>query len=185
MNYKAVVTVAASVEPVTLDEAKDQLRIGTDFTLDDTYISGLINSARDRVEEYCNRFFTEQQVSLVFDGGFPSGSLTLPYPDLQTVDSIQYLDSGNTLQTVAGGDYFVDLISQTVYLVGSWPGDAKNYRINVTTGSPLDNEGVKASILMIVADLYEHRTETVLAATVSENPAVTAMLYPYRVNLGI
>lgn len=185
MNYKAVVTVAATVEPVTLSDAKDQLRIESDFTLDDTYINSLISSARDRVEEYCNRFFGEQQVTLVIDGAFPSGNINLPYPDLQSVDSIQYLDSDNALQTVSGSEYFADLTNQVIYLSGSWPGDAKNYRVNVTTGAPVDLEGVKAAILMIVADLYEHRTESVVGVTIANNPAVVSMLYPYRVNLGI
>jgi len=55
--YKTIVTVPASFEPVTLAEAKAQLRIEDGFTLDDDYIQGLISAARDRVEQYCNRFF--------------------------------------------------------------------------------------------------------------------------------
>ena len=123
-------------------------------------------------------------MAIVYDGALPAGNLILPYPDLASVDSIQYLDDDNTLQTVAGSEYYADLVNQVVYLVGSWPTQAKNYRVNVTTGAPLDIEAAKAAILMRVADLYEHRTENV-TVKLDSNPAIMAMLYPYRVNLGI
>lgn len=182
--YKAVVTVAATVEPVTLSEAKAQLRIEDSFTLDDTYINDRISSARKSIEEYCNRFFAAQQVAIVVDGDFPAGDIDLPYPDLASVDSITYIDDDNTLQTVSASEYSADLLNQKVYLVGSWPSQAKSYRINVTTAAPLDIEAAKAAILMRVADEYEHRTENV-TVKLDSNPAIMALLYPYRVNLGI
>lgn len=41
--------------PVTLSEAKAQLRLEAAFTTDDTYITSLISVAEAHVESYCNR----------------------------------------------------------------------------------------------------------------------------------
>lgn len=185
MLYKTIVRVAATTEPVTLSEAKAQLRVDDDFTLDDDLINALIMGARDRVENYCNRFFTTQQVTVIYEGALPLGDIRLPYPDLASVESVQYTDSDNALQTVDPGDYAVNLDEQYISPVTSWEGGAKSYRVNMTTGAPVSLDPVKQAILMIVADLYETRTESVLGVTVANNPAVVALLYPYRVNLGI
>lgn len=179
--YKTVVVTAATVEPVTLAEAKEQLRLNATFTVDDTYIGELISAARDRVEQYCNRFFTSQVVTIVFDEDMPVGEIDIPYPDLVSVNSIQYV-ANNVLETVAPADYYVDLVRQKI--TGSFP-TADNYRMTVATGAPLELSGVKQAILMIVTDMYETRTEVILGTLVQGNPAVKALLYPYRENLGI
>jgi len=179
--YKTIVTVPASFEPVTLAEAKAQLRIEDGFTLDDDYIQGLISAARDRVEQYCNRFFTAQTITMVWNEPMPLGVISIPYPDLTAVTAIQYVEDGS-LNTVDPADYYVDLIAQKI--TGSFP-TADNYRITATTSAPAEISGVKQAILMIVTDLYELRTETAVGVSLADNPAVKAMLYPYRENLGI
>lgn len=182
--YKTVVKSAANQEPVTLQDAKAQLRV--ESTVDDTYISALISGARDRIEGFCNRYFTEQSIDIIFYRSFPSGDILLPYPDLQSVDSVKYTDSDNVLQTVDPGDYTVDLDLQIIYTPDSgWPSDSCSFRVSVTTGAPEELGGVKSAILMVVTDLYETRTESVIAASVSDNPAVNSLLYQYRESLGI
>mgnify|MGYP001557215782 CR=1 FL=1 len=179
--HKTIVTIPATVEPVTLAEAKAQLRLEDSFTLDDAFINDLISAARDRVESYCNRFFTEQSILISWDEPFPVGEIDLPYPDLAAVTSVQYV-ADNTLNTVDPADYYVDLVRQKI--TGTFP-TADNYRVSATTSAPTELSGVKQAILMIVTDLYELRTESVVASSVTNNPAVKAQLYPYRVNLGI
>ncbi|GAG20059.1 unnamed protein product, partial [marine sediment metagenome] len=44
---------------------------------------------------------------------------------------------------------------------------------------------VKQSILMVLTDLYELRTEAVVGVSVAVNPAVDNLMQPYRVNMGI
>lgn len=183
MKYKTVVITPASAEPVTLSEAKEQLRIDDGFTLDDNYINALITAARDRVESYCNRYFTVQLVQIVYEGGFPAREIRLPYTDLTAVDQITYTDVDGVSDSVASGDYTADLIGQRV--VGEWPSGVANYSVFVDTAPPAELSGVKQAVLMIVTDLYELRAETVVAASVAENPAVKALLAPYRNNLGV
>lgn len=184
--YKTQILVAATTEPVTLDEAKEQLRIDSAFTLDDSLLSAYISAARDRCENYCNRYFTTQQILTVFYSSFPNAgaAIELPYSDLTSVDQISYTDSDNQIVNIDGADYSEDLIKQVIYPTDSWPVDASSYRITMTTNAPVELSGVKQAILMMVADMYEHREEN-MSTQLYMNPAVQAMLYPYRNNLGI
>ena len=183
MTIETIVRVAAAVEPVTLAEAKAQLRIEADFTLDDTYISSLISMARDRAEKYCNRFFTEQQISIFYDGTTPL-LIDLQYPDLASVESVQYTDSDLALQTITATDYVVDVDRRRITFINS-PETSIDYRVNATTGAPVTTDGAKAAMLMMIADMYEIRTESIVGMSINDNPAVLAALYPYRVNLSI
>ena len=181
--YKTVVITPASVEPVTLAEAKAQLRLEPSFTLDDSYIADLISAARDRVESYCNRFFTQQTVTVLFDENMPVAEMQIPYPNIQSVDSVQYVQDA-TLTTLPTADYYVDTLRQKITNIGNWP-TVDNYRMTLTTSAPLELSGVKQAILMIVTDLYELRAEHVVGASIAVNKAVEMKLYPYRENLGI
>jgi len=183
MSITTIVRVAPTVEPLTLAEAKAQLRIEDAFTLDDTYISSLIGAARDRVEKYCNRFFTEQQITILYDGTFPL-VIDLQYPDLASVESVQYTDSDFVLQTVTATDYAVDVDRQRISFK-TVQEEGIDYRVNATTAAPEAIDGVYAAMLMMIADMYDLRTESVVGVSVNDNPAVLAALYPYRVTLGI
>ena len=46
-----------AAELVTLAEVKEQLRIDNSFTLDDSLLTGYIKTAREKCENYCNRYF--------------------------------------------------------------------------------------------------------------------------------
>lgn len=184
-SYKTVLLVAPTVEPITLVEAKKQLRLTDLQTFDDDYITALIPTARDRAENYCNRFFTEQEITIVYESGFPLGILYLPYPDLQSVDSITYTDQEGDNYTVDVSDYTFDAERQSLTPSSAWPSGIVSFKVAVTTGAPLEFKGAKQSMLMMLTDMYELRTEAVVGASVAENLAVCALLYPYRVNLGI
>lgn len=182
--YKTVLKVAPAVEPITLDEAKTQLRLTALQTFDDVYISSLIPVARDRAENYTNRFFTEQQITIIWEAGFPVGSFFLPYPNLASVDEVSYTDTFGVESVVDSGSYTFDSERQ-VLIATSWPSGAVSIKVDVTTGAPLEFEGAKQAMLMLLTDMYELRTESVIGASIADNPAVCNMLYPYRVNLGI
>lgn len=177
---KTIVIAPPVSEPITLAEAKFQLRI--DSTLEDDYVSSLISAARDRAESYCNRYFTEQQITVLYDEELGS-EVAIPFPDVSSVDSLQYDDDG-TIETVADTEYYVDLLRQRIIKTGTWP-ITDNYRVTMTTGAPASYDSAKQAMLMIITDLYELRTESVVGASVAYNPAVKALLYPYRVSLGL
>ena len=178
---KTIVLVPPTTEPVTLLEAKEQLRIEPAFTEDDSYITSLISVARDRCENYCNQFFTAQDIKMLAQGSIPL-VIELPYEDL-TVTSVTYTDFDNVLQTASPSSYTADEVNQTITFNTSF--NAKNYQILATTSAPVQIVGIQQAIKMIVTDLYELRTETVVGASLADNPAVKALLYPYRESLGI
>lgn len=178
---RTIIITAPTTEPVTLDEAKAQLRIETGFTNDDDYISALISVARDRCESYCNQFFTVQDIGILYDGAIPS-VVCLPYPNL-TVTTINYTDGDNIKTPVNPTKYIVDSVNQTVTFLEQY--DSINYEINATTAVPTQIVGVQHAIKIILTDLYELRTETVVGVSLADNPAVKALLYPYRLSLSI
>ncbi|MGB1321439.1 MAG: head-tail connector protein [Vibrio gallaecicus] len=178
---KTIVLVAPTVEPITLEEAKEQLRIEPAFTDDDSYISALISSARDRCENYCNQYFTVQDIQILYAGSIPT-VVSMPYPGL-TVTSVTYTDGDNAQQTVNPVSYIVDSTNQTITFTETY--QALNYQVLATTSAPVQIVGVQHAIKIILTDLYELRTETAVGVSLAENPAVKAMLYPYRECLGI
>ena len=183
MNFKTITVTAPAVEPITLVEAKEQLRLEAAFVLDDDYINALISVARDRAEQYCNRYFTAQEVALVSVQAFPASVLTLPYPDLTSVDAITYTDTDNDTQTFTAFTFNSD--TQQVIADDTFPTDAVNFKVVVTTAPPVEFVGAKQGMLMSLTDMYELRTESVLGVSVAVNPSVNLLLHQYRVNEGI
>ena len=178
---KTIVITPPTTEPLTLSEAKEQLRIEDVFTVDDSYISALISAARDRCEHYCNQFFTDQTIKLVQDGR-AEGEVQVQYPNF-TITSIEYIDQDYATQTIDAADYFYDTDSQTLVFLSEF--DSLSFSITGTVTAPSEFEGVKQAMKIIINDMYDLRTETVVGSSLADNPAVKALLYPYRVSLFI
>lgn len=186
--FETIVKTAVSIEPVTLAEAKTQLRI--DSSVEDSYVTSLISVARDRVEKHCNRYFTAQVVDIVNHKSFPIGSITnaaimLPFPDLASVDSVSYTDTTGATVVIADTEYNYNVSTRKLIPIAAWPDDSVDFTVEVTTGAPVSFTPVKQSILMVLTDMYELRTEAVVGVSVAVNPAVDNLMQPYRVNIGI
>ena len=134
MRYRSLtVETAPAVEPVTLTEAKQHLRVDIDD--DDTYIEALIVAARQYAEEYLDRALISQQLAVRMDT-FPY-EFELPRPPMATsgtltTTAVTYaLDPGSastavpTTTTLSTSQYRVDRDDtpgriRTVYN-GTWP----------------------------------------------------------------
>jgi uncharacterized phiE125 gp8 family phage protein len=134
MRYRSLtVETAPAVEPVTLAEAKQHLRVDIDD--DDTYIEALIVAARQYAEEYLDRALISQQLAVRMDT-FPY-EFELPRPPMATsgtltTTAVTYaLDPGSastavpTTTTLSTSSYRVDRDDtpgriRTVYN-GTWP----------------------------------------------------------------
>lgn len=107
-----VVTAPAS-EPITLEEAKENLRFSGDYESD--RIRSLIKAARIYCERATGKAFITQTLKLTLDA-FPGyrddGVLRLPRPPLQTVTHIKYDDYANVEQTLSASLYTVDAASE-------------------------------------------------------------------------
>jgi uncharacterized phiE125 gp8 family phage protein len=98
------------LEPISLNDAKEHLRVDASFQDDDSYISDLITVAREFCEKFQNRAYLSQTWEAVFDR-FPGVVFELPNPPLQSVVSIKYYDKSNTEFLFDANKYFVDTYS--------------------------------------------------------------------------
>lgn len=168
--------------PVSLDEAKDHLRIIG--TAEDPYISALLGAATDAVEKMSGRQLQTATFELSV-GGFPAGQILLPLPPLQSVEAISYTDPSGVEQSLT--TFEVDTANRTVAPAfgEQWPATAaatNAVRVRFIAGYA-DGEvpfSLRAAILLLVGGLYENR-EAFNAAKLHDNQAVALLVAPYRV----
>jgi uncharacterized phiE125 gp8 family phage protein len=158
MAFKLVTPPAA--EPVTLDQAKKQLRVDADMTDDDTLIQGLITAAREYCEGFQGRAYVVQTWELVLDAWptnsmpatayhdhripvSPNGRIDIPRPPLQSVASVIYTGQGGNKVTLDPNAYIVDTDSEPGRIVPAtqWPSvelvKAGGIRIRFVAGYPV------------------------------------------------
>jgi uncharacterized phiE125 gp8 family phage protein len=189
MRYRSLtVETAPAVEPVTLTEAKQHLRVDIDD--DDTYIEALIVAARQYAEEYLDRALISQQLAVRMDT-FPY-EFELPRPPMATsgtltTTAVTYaLDPGSastavpTTTTLSTSQYRVDRDDtpgriRTVYN-GTWPSHLSDPNAVTVTwwggyGSSTSDvpQAIRNAILMIVAHLYESRQAAVATGAVPQD----------------
>jgi uncharacterized phiE125 gp8 family phage protein len=160
------ITVEPTTEPITLQEAKDHLRV--DFSDDDTLITSLITSARKYCEYHTNRVFITQTWRQNCD--FFTNPIQLSVNPVISVTSLKYFDSANTQQTITDNvdNYQNDLNSDVaaIYegLVNAFPSVSSN-KINpieiitVCGYGDADDvpEDIKSAIKLMIGWLYENR----------------------------
>lgn len=178
------VTTPPASEPVTLEEAKTQLRLDT--TADDDFITSLISAAREYCEIQTRRAFITQTWTLMMNvwgeradigwwDGVRQGSILgdlptyveLPGSPLVSVTSVRTFDGEGTPAVFASSGYYVDTFSTPGRLVlnqgVSWPIPGRNYHgieIVYVLGYG-DAEDVpfalRQAVLQLTAHWYENR----------------------------
>ena len=182
-----VVTPPAS-EPVTLAEAKAHLRL--EGTEDDTYVSALIQAARQHVEEVCWRGVVTQTWEAVLECFPDTDAVELRGGNLASITSVTYVDGDGTSQTLSASVYGADTVSVPGRLVlaynETWPStreqwDAVRVRYVVGWAAADVPAPIKQAMLLLVSQMYEHRTPEVMGGTPGKvDFAVDALLSPYR-----
>ena len=211
-------TAAPTVEPVSLDQFKSQVRVDSTFTDDDTIMTMYLIAARNHAENYTRRSFFSQTWQMTLDhfptylyngtlnpairrdwmyySGIWNGmTIALPKGPVTAVNSIKYLDTTGTQQTLSSSNYTADLTSlparivpapglcwplATVYVPGS-------VQVNFTAGSYVEDtdcpQTIAMAILLLASHWYEHR-EAVSEVSMKEVPfAVSALLDMYTVTV--
>jgi uncharacterized phiE125 gp8 family phage protein len=170
---------APSVTPLTLAEVKKHLRVTS--TDSDDLITIYLKAATDYIDGewgFLGRCIVTQTWRLTIDE-FPDAEIKIPLPPLQSVSSIVYDDPAGVQQTVPTANYFVDTASEPGWVVPNlnytWPTtlDAVNaVRIDFVAGYSPDSSSppdltanipfnIKAGVMLLVANMYEHREENV------------------------
>ncbi len=154
---------APAAMPVTLQEAKDHLRV--DFSTDDTRITRLIATATamlDAPSGLLGGCIVTQSWRMTLRA-FPH-VIEIPFHPLQSVDSVQYLDASGTLQTLSSSLYTVvgERHALIIPALGTcWPSTQdvpEAVKVTFTAGydvggSPLVNdvpEPIKEAVLQLV-----------------------------------
>lgn len=118
LEYSRTLITAPGVEPITLADLRAHGRIDDDMVADDDQLTGFILAARQRLEEVTGAAFFTQAWRFQLDR-FPDYSqpMFLPKPPLQSITSIQYVDTDGTTQTMAASKYVLDTATSPNY----WP----------------------------------------------------------------
>ncbi|MCH9839285.1 head-tail connector protein [bacterium] len=185
---------APLVEPVTVAEAKNHVRVDTDD--DDALLRRLIEAGRLEAEAYTRRSFITTTWRLDLDG-WPCGRVIhIPNPPLLAVTSVKYDDPAGDEQTLDPASYTVDAPvgpraerGRVVLASGtSWPTtgyEPNSVRVEYTAGYGTDPtdvpDGLRHAILLMVGELYERRAIVTPGVSLAANPlAAERLLNAYR-----
>lgn len=188
-NY--IIATAPSVEPISLQEAKDHLRLTSDFIEDDSYINLLITAARKSAENYTSRAFLNTAYDLYQNDW--SDQIEVWKGNIQEVTSITYNDVNGDPQSLDLSLVFTDLNNvpgllksastfPTVYNKGY-----NNIIIRFTAGFGATAadvpEDIKTALKLIIARWYDNREDT--RQNLAFPKASESLLNEYKLKSGI
>lgn len=183
------------LEPLTLTETKDHMRVTA--ASEDALISELIPAARRHAESYTRRALMTQTWDLLLDRFADPGRwispIEIPLPPLQSIDSINYVDSAGDSQLLDPAKYQVDIASEPGRVAPAygetWP-DTRE-QLNAVTirfvagygDNPADVPGgIRQAMLMLIGHLFERRESTITGTIISTVPLSTQyLLDSYRI----
>ena len=198
MHARNRLITAPAAEPVTLQEAKDQLRIVD--TAEDTKLALFITAAVAYTQEYLSRVLIEQTWEMILDAFPYGGVIEVDLPPLISVVSIKYMDENDTEQTWDATKYTVDVDQPYNGLIypainESYP-STRNYPKAVTIQfvAGYENGGasppvladnvppvIHQAILLLIGHMWENRESTTLAVDVKTIPmGYDALLAMYK-----
>lgn len=186
-------TVEPAVEPISLAEAKDHLRL--EHALDDDYVVALVKAARQYTEQATNHAIITQTWEATFNGFPYEDNITIPFGPLIRVASITYRDVANTIQTLSPTTlYEVDLGSHSkrgrVILRDRtvWPPTYGRWNDLIVTfvagfgDAPTDvPEPLRQAMKLLVSQMYENRTPEITGTIVTKvSFAYDSLIAPYK-----
>ncbi len=177
-----------AVEPIDTAHAKSHLRVTVSD--DDDLIDDFVSAARERMESDTRRAFITQSWELTLDS-FPVSSdvaILLPRPPLQSVTSIEYLDTDGDEQTWASANWREDKASEPARITPEYSKVYPTTR-NVTGAVTITYKtgygdsaasvpkAFRKAMLTLVAHWYENREAVVIGTITSSVP----MTYEFMV----
>jgi len=180
--HKLELTTNPLIEPVTLAEMKLYMKRDEDTT-DDTLIESIIESARKKAEDYCNRAFIDQSWTLSLNHS--PGIINIPKGYLDSITSINIvsdlgvstLQASTIYQTETGENGLIMLESGNSWTSSTRPRGEMVIIFKAGYGALVTDipEGLKTGIKQIAAYLYENRESTEVPKL------IMGVLNPYKV----
>jgi uncharacterized phiE125 gp8 family phage protein len=183
----AILLNAPAVEPVTLEEAKNFLRVEHDD--DDDVIAALIAGARIHIEAQTRRALITQSWRLVRDAWPVDGRIAVRPSPLQSLDVARVYDGDGTAAVLDLQGFIVDTANAALVFAPWSPAQpgraAAGIELDVTCGygdGPVDvPEPLRQAIRMMVAHWYDNRGLAAVGQAVAMLPAgVVTLIAPYR-----
>lgn len=167
------------VEPISLAEAKDFMRIDPDYNFDDAIISIMISANREYLEQELGLSLVPK-IGLKYKYtkpccGYRGTGIYLPYGPVNSAIATYNTDGSNYELVNEGPDeyypyYRFSASVNVVYNAGNWEGNFP--------------ASLKLALLMMVATNYENRENFVIGETVNETVQNAKQLaYKYSRNL--
>ena len=171
---------APAIEPITLTEVKEHLRIDSSNTSEDDFINTLIAAATVYYQSRSWRHLITATYKQYLED-FPAVGMELRKPPLQSVTSIKYEDINGVEQTLSSSVYQVDSKSEVGRIVLA---DGESFPdtdevINAVTIEYKAGYGdaasdvpalVKSVLKLIVAHLFENRDMVTKMGTPAQVP---------------
>lgn len=174
MVYKLITPPTALA--LTLEDAKGQLNIDLEFTLDDLLIESYIHAAAAFVEKRIQGALMAQTWEAQL-ADFKS-CIELLKSNISDITSVKYYDSANADITVGTSNYQKDLASVPARLIFNssyaWPTVYDRFdaiRVGFTAGFasaaavPYD---IRIALKMLVTHYYENRSPEVVGASIAQ-----------------
>jgi len=183
-----------TLEPVTLAEVKDHLRITeTDTGSEDSVLLFFIETARRYCENFQNRAYLHQTWKLILDGFPRAAFIRIPRPPLVSVAHVKYYATGGTAATLTAANYYVDTDSQPGYVClgygESWPSTTLRPDAGVevqfiagygSVASAVPTT-IKQAIRELVGHMYERREATDVKQVYEMPWGASSLLWQERV----
>lgn len=180
-------TAAPAAEPVTLAEAKAQLRVDGDH--DDSFISSLIITSRLQIEAALGLALVTQSWRLILDAWPLGPAIEMPMRPVQSVSAVSALTLGEPEVTLAPTMYILDgNASPARIILTAAPSTldlaARGLAIDFTAGfgdAAAVPQNIKQALLLLVTHWYEKREPRDDGSITAIPEAVSTLLSPYRV----
>lgn len=175
-------------EPMTVAEVRMHLR-NPEITSNDSEYVWWIQAAREQVENKLGRALLTQTWDASLDS-FPTSTIELPRPPLQSVTSVIYLDADGAAQTLAADQYVVHTTGKigTVQLAygATWPstyGQENAITIRYVAGwtSPAQVPKVITSYMKLLIDAMDKNRSLVTERETFLSPFAERLLDEHRV----
>jgi len=192
MKWSTTQTTAPTSQVLTTSEAKSHLRV--DVSTEDTLIDSIVDAATGVVEAYTGRQLIDATWKLYMDD-FPSQQIVLPYPPMQSIDSIEYVDTDGTTQTWSSSEYRVDTDMEPCRITEaegeSWPAsDDVTQAVTITYSAGYGSSGsdvpeaIRQAIRLLIGHYYENREEVTSGGVPRKVPeGARRLLTSYRVDI--
>lgn len=183
-------------EPLSLQEAKDHLRVTA--ADEDGLIAGYILAARQFVEDQTRRRFLTQTLDYTLDdwpytsaGGYYRTRIELPVLPVASITSLKYYDTTGTQQTMSSSDYVLRNATGPIAYIEpaygvTWPAvrcQSEAITVRMVVGGTLSEvpNPLMQAMRMMIGHWYANREAINIGNIVTQlDFAVEALISPYR-----